>query len=103
MIGTPLPDPRDQITDHLNQALEQFFGTGKKIQHVDSGVSGERELTFGTAHGNKLRAKREKIAPELKRLSDSGANLYQACTELKIGHKRAVLIASENKIKFKDS
>lgn len=102
MIGTPLPDPRDQITAHLNLALEQFFGTGKKVQHVESGVSSNRELTFVTAHGDKLRANRDKIAPELKRLADSGANLYQACTELKIGHKRALLITSENKIKFKD-
>lgn len=103
MIGTPIPDPRDQITAHLNRALEQFFGAGREVQQVAPGVSGEREMTFGTAHGDKLRAKRDKIAPELKRLADSGASLYQACNKLKISHKRVQLIASENKIKFKVS
>lgn len=102
MIGVPMPDPREQITDHLNRALDEFFGAGKQVQHVDPGVSGERELTFGTAYGDKLRAKRDKIAPDLKRLAESGANLYQACKELDIGHKRALLIAKENNFKFKD-
>ncbi|WP_433899387.1 hypothetical protein [Pseudomonas sp. PSE1(2024)] len=95
-------DPREQITDHLNRALEEFFGAGKQAQQIAPGVSGERELTFGTAYGDKLRAKRDKIAPDLKRLAESGANLYQACKELDIGHKRALLIAKENNIKFKD-
>lgn len=102
MIGVPMPDPREQITDHLNRALEEFFGAGKQAQQIAPGVSGERELTFGTAYGDKLRAKRDKIAPDLKRLADSGANLYQACKELDIGHKRALLIAKENNFKFKD-
>jgi len=102
MIGVPMPDPREQITDHLNRALEEFFGAGKQAQQIAPGVSGERELTFGTAYGDKLRAKRDKIAPDLKRLAESGANLYQACKELDIGHKRALLIAKENNIKFKD-
>lgn len=102
MIGVPMPDPREQITDHLNRALEEFFGAGKQAQQIALGVSGERELTFGTAYGDRLRAKRDKIAPDLKRLVNSGANLYQACKELDIGHKRALLIAKENNIKFKD-
>ncbi len=97
-----MPDPREQITDHLNRALEEFFGAGKQAQQVAPGVSGERELTFGTAYGDKLRAKRDKIAPDLKRLAESGVNLYQACKELDIGHKRALLIAKENNFKFKD-
>lgn len=103
MIGQPIPDPRDQITNHLNRAMEEYFGAGKHVQHVEPGVPGERELTLCTAYGDKLRAKRDKIAPDLKRLADSGASLYQACKELDIGQKRALLIAKENNFKFNDS
>lgn len=28
MIGVPMPHPRDAITAHLDQKLEQFFGAG---------------------------------------------------------------------------
>lgn len=98
-----MPDPREQITDHLNRALDEFFGAGKQVQHVEPGVTGERELTFGTAHGRKLRAERDKLAPSLKRLAENGATLYQAATEIGIDHKRAKLIARENDFTYADS
>ncbi|QBR32852.1 MULTISPECIES: hypothetical protein [Pseudomonas] len=103
MIGVPMPDPREQITDHLNRALEEFFGAGKQVQQIAPGVSGERELTFGTAYGDKLRAKRDKLAPALKKLAENGATLYQAATEVGIDHKRAKLIARENDFTYADS
>ena len=28
MIGAPMPHPKDAVTAHLNQKLEQFFGAG---------------------------------------------------------------------------
>ena len=28
MIGVPMPHPKDAVTAHLNQKLEQFFGAG---------------------------------------------------------------------------
>ena len=30
MIGVPMPHPKDAVTAHLNQKLEQFFGAGGK-------------------------------------------------------------------------
>lgn len=100
MIGVPMPNPRDSILANLNQQLDQYFGTGKAVQEVAPGVSGERELTFGTARGNKLRADRDKLALALKKLAENGATLYQAASEIGIDHKRAKLIASENNFTY---
>ena len=32
MIGVPMPHPKDAVTAHLNQKLEQFFGAGGQPQ-----------------------------------------------------------------------
>lgn len=100
MIGVPMPNPRDSIIEDLNQKLEQFFGAGKTVQEIASGVSAEVSM-FGTSHTNKLRAVRDKIAPELKRLADNEVSLNKAAETVGIDHKRARLIARENGFKFK--
>lgn len=41
MIGEPMPNPKDSIIANLNQQLEAFFGDGKTVQQVASGVSAE--------------------------------------------------------------
>lgn len=102
MIGVPMPNPRDSILADLNQKLDQFFGAGGTPQEIAPGISGQRELTFGTARGNKLRADRDKLAPALKKLAEGGATLYQAASEVGIDHKRAKLIASENNFTYAD-
>ena len=37
MIGVPMPHPKDAVTAHLNQKLEQFFGAGGK-PHAEPGA-----------------------------------------------------------------
>ena len=101
MIGVPMPNPRDSIIANLNQQLDQYLGAGRSVEEVAAGVSGEKPLGFGSAHSNKLRAGRDKIAPELKRLADSGVSLNKAAEAVGIDHKRARLIAQENGFKFK--
>ncbi|VVN11017.1 hypothetical protein [Pseudomonas fluorescens] len=101
MIGVPMPSPRDSIIANLNQQLEHYFGAGKSVQEIAQGVSGTKDGTFGTSHTNKLRAGRDKLAPELKALADSGSSLNKAAEALGIDHKRARLIARENGFKFK--
>jgi hypothetical protein len=100
VIGVPQPHPRDSIIANLNQQLDQFFGAGKTVQEIPPGVSGERELTYGSNHGNRLRAERDRLAPELKKLAESGIPLYKAAEALGIDHKRAKLIARENSFTF---
>ncbi|WP_223504647.1 hypothetical protein [Pseudomonas sp. BF-R-24] len=101
MIGVPMPHPRDSIIETLNQQLEHYFGAGKSVQEIEPGVTGEKALGFGSAHSNKLRAGRDKIAPVLKTMAESGSSLNKAAEALGIDHKRARLIASENSFKFK--
>lgn len=100
MIGVPLPNPRDQLIDNLNQQLDAFFGAGKQVEQISPGVSGEREAMFGTSHSNKLRAERDKLAPRLKELADKGLTVIEAAKEMGMETKRARLIARENSIKF---
>ncbi|PWK30890.1 hypothetical protein [Pseudomonas sp. OV226] len=100
MIGVPMPHPRESIIETLNQQLEHYFGTGKSVQEVAPGVSGVKDNTFGTAHTNKLRAERDKIAPRLKELAEAGTPVAKAAKEYGMEAKRARLIARENGFKF---
>ncbi|MFJ2360407.1 hypothetical protein [Pseudomonas fluorescens] len=100
MIGVPLPNPRDQLIDNLNQQLDAFFGAGNQVKQVAPGVSGEREAMFGTSHSNKLRLERDKLAPRLKELADKGLTVIEAAKEMGMETKRARLIARENSINF---
>ncbi|MGX1087454.1 hypothetical protein [Pseudomonas laurylsulfatiphila] len=100
MIGVPMPNPRDSLIDDLNRKLDQFFGAGRSVQEIAPGVSGERELMFGSSHSNKLKIERDKLAPRLKELADAGKTVIEAAKEMGMEAKRARLIARENNIKF---
>ena len=100
MIGVPMPNPRDSLIANLNQQLDQFFGAGKTVQEIAPGVTGVKDLIFGTSHSNKLRIERNKQAPRLKELADAGMTVIQAAKEMGMETKRARLIARENDIKF---
>jgi hypothetical protein len=100
MIGVPMPNPRDSLIANLNQQLDQFFGAGRSVQEIAAGVSGEREAIFGTSHSNKLRVERNKQAPRLRALADTGKTVIEAAKEMGMETKRARLIARENNINF---
>ncbi|MFU2330300.1 hypothetical protein [Pseudomonas sp. NFX98] len=100
MIGVPMPNQRDSLIDDLNRKLDRFFGAGKTVQEVAPGVSGEREMMFGSAHSNKLRAARDKDAPRLRELAAEGKTVIEAAKQMKMETKRARTIARENDIKF---
>ena len=100
MIGVPMPHPRDSIIDDLNHKLNQFFGAGRSVQEVASGVSGEKLGGFGTTHSSKLRAERDKVAPRLKELAEAGTPVAKAARDCGMEGKRARLIARENGFKF---
>ncbi|WP_259741067.1 hypothetical protein [Pseudomonas frederiksbergensis] len=95
-----MPDPRDSIVETLNKQLDQFFGAGSAVEEVAPGVSGVREAMFGTSHSNKLRVERDKLAPRLKELANTGKTVIAAAKEMGVETKRARLIARENNIKF---
>lgn len=100
MIGVSMPHPRDCIIANLNDQLDQYFGAGKKVEQVAPGVSGERKAMFGSSHASRLRAERDKLAPQAKALAAAGKTVIEAATEMDMASKRTRLIARENRITF---
>lgn len=64
--------------------------TGSVLRHgsrgavIPSGVSGEKLAGFGCAHSSKLRAERDKLAPRLKELAESGITVIEAAKQMSI-------------------
>ncbi|CRM70773.1 hypothetical protein [Pseudomonas sp. 31 R 17] len=100
MIGEPMPDPRRSIIDDLNQQLDAFFGAGKSVQVIPSGVSADAPF-FGTnSHQVKLRAERDKLSPAVRAEADKGVVASVAAKNLRTHVKRVTLIAEENGFRF---
>ncbi|CRM71153.1 hypothetical protein [Pseudomonas sp. 25 E 4] len=103
MIGVPMADPRDLIIDELNQQLDAFFGAGKSVQIIPSGVSADAPF-FGTnSHQIKLRAERDKLAPAVRAEAAKGVVASAAAKNLGMHIKRVTLIAQENGFKFAET
>lgn len=100
MIGVPMPNPRDSIIANLNQQMDHFFATGKKVQEIPRGVSADAPFIGTTSHHDRLRAGRDKLAPMLKALAATGITSSAAATQTRIRQKRIELIAKENGFKF---
>lgn len=100
MIGEPMPNPRDAIIQDLSQKMEQFFGSGKTIQQIESGVSAEVPFIGTTGHHEKLRVQRDKIAPQVRELAEAGKTVSQIAVALKMHIKRVQLIGRENGFRF---
>lgn len=103
MIGEPMPNPKDSIIANLNQQLEAYFGAGKTVQQVASGVSAEAPFFGTTAHHEKLRAQRDKLAPAVRAEAAKGVIASVAAKSLGMHIKRLKLIAEENGFKFADT
>jgi hypothetical protein len=100
MNFAPMNNPRDSIIANLNQQLDQYFGAGKTVQLIPSGISGETSLSGASGHSERLRTERDKLAPMLKALAETGITSSAAATQTRIRQKRIELIARENGFKF---
>ena len=103
MIGVPMPNPKDAVIADLHRQMDAFFGAGKGVQEIAQGVTGVKGGTYGGGHSSRLRAERDRLAPGLKQLAESGMSINKAAAALGIDHKRARLIARENGFKFADT
>ncbi|WP_339500174.1 hypothetical protein [Pseudomonas silesiensis] len=95
-----MPNPRDSIIANLNQQLEQYFGAGKKVQEIPRGVSADAPFIGTTSHHDRLRAGRDKLAPQVKEQADAGKTAAEAAKALGMHVKRVKLIGQENGFKF---
>jgi len=100
MIGVPMPNPRDEIISNLNQQLDHYFGAGRSVQQIASGITGEKDGPLSSTRSNKLRVERDKVAPRLKALAEAGTPIAKAAKDCGMEAKRARLIARENGFKF---
>ena len=103
MIGEPMPDPRRSIIDELNQQLDAFFGSGKTAQVIPNGVGVDGPFNGTTAHHERLRKERDKLAPSVRAEAAKGVVASVAAKNLGIHIKRVTLIAQENGFKFADT
>ncbi|WP_256576683.1 hypothetical protein [Pseudomonas sp. NFACC37-1] len=80
--------------------MEQFFGAGKVVQEIASGVSNECGGPIKSTRSEKLKAARDKDAPQLKALAEAGKTIHESAKAMGMDVKRAKLTAKENGIKF---
>ena len=100
MIGVPMPHPRDAVIADLNRQMDQFFAAGKTPEQIASGVDTDGPFHGTTAHHERLRAERDKLAPKVRKQAKAGKTAAEAAKALKMHIKRVQLIAQENSIKF---
>ncbi|MCU1776189.1 hypothetical protein [Pseudomonas sp. 14P_5.3_Bac1] len=103
MIGVPMPNPRDAIIDDLNRQLDAFFGAGKSAQVIPNGVGVDGPFNGTTAHHERLRKERDKLAPAMRAEAAKGVVASVAAKNLGMYIKRVTLIAQENGFKFVDT
>ncbi|MFC6299635.1 hypothetical protein GNF76_27140 [Pseudomonas sp. CCM 7893] len=103
MIGEPMANPRDTISEELNRQLDAFFGAGKTAQIIPNGVGVDGPFNGTTAHHERLRKERDKLAPSVRAEADKGVVASVAAKNLGIHIKRVTLIAQENGFKFADT
>lgn len=97
-----MPDPRDSIIANLNQQMDHFFATGKKVEHIARGVSADAPFLGTTSHHDRLRAGRDRLAPKVKELAEAGKTAAETAKSLGMHVKRVKLIGQENGFKFAD-
>ncbi|WLH86001.1 hypothetical protein [Pseudomonas sp. FP2338] len=103
MIGVPMPNPRDSIIDNLNQQLDAYFGASKSVQVIPNGVGVDGPFNGTTAHHERLRKERDKLAPAVRAEAAKGVVASVAAKNLGMHIKRVTLIAQENGFKFADT
>jgi DNA invertase Pin-like site-specific DNA recombinase len=98
MIGIPQEDPRKQIIANLSQQIDDFLNRGREVIEVPAGASKEAPFYGATGHTEKLRAKRDRMAPAVRELADKGIAKKGIAKELKLNASTVALILKENKI-----
>jgi DNA invertase Pin-like site-specific DNA recombinase len=97
-IGTPQEDPRKQIIANLSQQIDDFLNRGKEVIEVPAGASKEAPFYGATGHTEKLRARRDRMAPAVRELADKGIEKKGIAKALKLNASTVALILKENKI-----
>ena len=103
MIGVPMPDPRQAVIADLHRQMDAFFGAGKSVQVIPNGVGVDGPYNGTTAHHERLRKERDKLAPSVRAEAAKGVVASVAAKNLGMHIKRVTLIAQEKGFKFADT
>ena len=103
MIGEPMPNPKDAVIADLHRQMDDYFGAGNTAQIIPRGVSADGPFNGTTAHHERLRAQRDKLAPAVRAEAAKGVVVSVAAKNLGMHIKRVTLIAQENGFKFADT
>lgn len=103
MIGEPMLNPKDAVIADLNRQMDAYFGAGKTAQVIPNGVGVDGPFNGTTAHHERLRAQRDKLAPAVRAEAAKGVVASVAAKNLGMHIKRVMLIAQENGFKFADT
>ena len=103
MIGVPMADPRQAVIADLSVQIDAFYRAGKMAQVIPSGVGVDGPYNGTTAHHERLRKERDKLAPSVRAEAAKGVLASVAAKSLGMHIKRVTLIAQENGFKFADT
>ena len=103
MIGVPMANPKDAVVADLNRQMDAYFGAGKTAQVIPSGIGANTPIISANSHHERLRAKRDKLAPAVRAEAAKGVVASVAAKNLGMHIKRVLLIAQENGFKFADT
>jgi DNA invertase Pin-like site-specific DNA recombinase len=94
----PQADPRQQIIASLSAQIEHYLATGKRVQDVPAGVSGEVPFTAIGNHPKNLKAKRDRHEPRVRELAAQGNTASAIATAVGIDSRTVRRIAKEHSI-----
>jgi hypothetical protein len=98
MVGEPLTHPRELVILELERRTREFLASGKTIQKIPTGYSGN------SSDGpclRRMQKERAKLAPALREHADAGLTIISAANAMKLKVDRVQMIAMENGIKFR--
>jgi len=96
----PMPDPHKQIADQLAAQIDQFFAAGGTIVEVEQGASADAPVLGTTTHSEKLKDRRAKRAPAVRKLAKRGMSARDIGKKLGVDTRTIALTAKEHGITF---
>jgi hypothetical protein len=80
MIGESMPDQHKQAIAQLSAQIDHYLATGRRIQMIDAGISGEVPFTAISNRPKNLKAKRDKHEPRVHELAAQGSTASAIAT-----------------------
>ena len=101
MIGESVPDTHKQAIAQLSAQIDHYLATGNRIQDVPAGVSKDSPFHGTSNHSTRLKDRRAKRAPDVRKLAAAGMSARDIGKKLGLDTRTVALTAKEHGITFK--